>query len=119
MYHAEPDLWLLVVLGRQLVGPHCLPVSLTGLLKGLHSLAALLHGLLSTQLEQVCVGLWTRDVCGWEGGKGGGVDSAANKQLCIESACVLGHRLGPAARVGAMRAPAEATAPDVCSSVRS
>lgn len=53
MYHAEPDLWLLVVVGHQLVGPHCLPSSLTGLLKGLHGLAALLHGLLSTQLEQV------------------------------------------------------------------
>jgi hypothetical protein len=55
MYHAEPDLWLLLVVGRHLVGPHCLPSSLTGLLKGLHSLAALLHGLLSTQLEQVGV----------------------------------------------------------------
>lgn len=53
MYHAEPDLWLLLVVGRHLVGPDCLPSSLTGLLKGLHSLAALLHGLLSTQLDQV------------------------------------------------------------------
>ncbi|KAF8067153.1 Cysteine synthase [Scenedesmus sp. PABB004] len=52
MYHAEPDLWLLLVVGRGLVGPHCLPASLTGLLKGLHALVALLHGLLSTQLEQ-------------------------------------------------------------------
>lgn len=53
MYHAEPDLWLLLVVGRHFVGPDCLPSSLTGLLKGLHSLAALLHGLLSTQLDQV------------------------------------------------------------------
>lgn len=56
MYHAEPDLWLLLVVGRQLVGPNCLQDSLTGLLKGLHSLAALLHGMLSTQLDQVWVG---------------------------------------------------------------
>lgn len=53
MYHAEPDLWLLLVVGRQLVGHQCLQSSLTGLLKNLHSLAALLHGLISTQLEQV------------------------------------------------------------------
>jgi len=53
MYHAEPDLWLLLVVGRQLVGPTALNSSMQGLLKGLHSLAVLLHGLLSNQLEQV------------------------------------------------------------------
>jgi hypothetical protein len=53
MYHAEPDLWLLLVVGRGLVGPNCQRSALTGLLKGLHGMAALLHGLLSTQLEQV------------------------------------------------------------------
>lgn len=53
MYHAEPDLWLLLVVGKLLVGPHCLTSSLTGFVKGLHALTAVLHGLLSTQLEQV------------------------------------------------------------------
>jgi hypothetical protein len=53
MYHAEPDLWLLLVVGRALVGPHCLASSLAGFLKGLHALVVLLHGLLSTQQEQV------------------------------------------------------------------
>jgi len=52
-YHAEPDLWLLLVAGKALVGPDCLHNSLSGLLKGLHAMMALLHGLLTTQLEQV------------------------------------------------------------------
>jgi hypothetical protein len=53
MYHAEPDLWLTLVVGRGLVGPHCLASSLAGFLKGLHALLALLYGLLSAQQEQV------------------------------------------------------------------
>ncbi len=53
MYHAEPALWLLLIVGRSLVGPHCLASSLTGFLKGLHSVAALLYGLLGVQLQQV------------------------------------------------------------------
>lgn len=56
MYHAEPDLWLLLVVGRGLVGPNCLHSSLTGFLKGLHSASALLYGLLSLQLQQVRFG---------------------------------------------------------------
>eukprot|EP00878_Enallax_costatus_P028488 GHUV01030774.1.p1 GENE.GHUV01030774.1~~GHUV01030774.1.p1 ORF type:complete len:213 (+),score=19.23 GHUV01030774.1:1139-1777(+) len=52
MYHAEPDLWLLLVVGRGLVGPHCLASSLTGFLKGLHGVAVLLYGLISTRLQQ-------------------------------------------------------------------
>lgn len=53
MYHAEPDLWLLLLVGKALVGPDCLHSSLSGLLKGVHNMMVLLHGLLSTQLEQV------------------------------------------------------------------
>lgn len=53
MFHAEPDLWLLLVVSKGLVGPHCLHSSLTGFLKGLHGVAALLYGSLSTQLQQV------------------------------------------------------------------
>ncbi|WIA12591.1 hypothetical protein OEZ85_006248 [Tetradesmus obliquus] len=60
MYHAEPDLWLLLLVGRGLVGPHCLPGSLAGCLKGLHSLVVLLHGLLSSQQEQDPSGLRLR-----------------------------------------------------------
>jgi hypothetical protein len=58
MYHAEPDLWLLLLVGRGLVGPHCQRSALASLAKGLHASAALLHGQLSAQLEQV------RVVCG-------------------------------------------------------
>uniref|UniRef100_A0A383WJN5 CCZ1/INTU/HSP4 first Longin domain-containing protein n=1 Tax=Tetradesmus obliquus TaxID=3088 RepID=A0A383WJN5_TETOB len=81
MYHAEPDLWLLLLVGRGLVGPHCLPGSLAGCLKGLHSLVVLLHGLLSSQqgqdpsgvrlrarlqplLAQAASSLLTPDACG-------------------------------------------------------
>lgn len=53
MYHAEPDLWLLLVVGRGLVGPHCLNSNLASFIKGLHNLSTLLYGLLSTQLQQV------------------------------------------------------------------
>jgi hypothetical protein len=53
MYHAEPDLWLLLLVGKVLVGPDCLHSNLSGLLKGVHNMVALLHGLLSAQLEQV------------------------------------------------------------------
>ncbi|WIA32755.1 hypothetical protein OEZ86_005939 [Tetradesmus obliquus] len=60
MYHAEPDLWLLLLVGRGLVGPHCLPGSLAGCLKGLHALVVLLHGLLSSQQEQDPSGLRLR-----------------------------------------------------------
>jgi hypothetical protein len=77
MYHAEPDLWLLLVVGRHLVGPDCLPSSLTGLLKGLHSLAALLHGLLSTQLDQV----------GWLAGRREGCVGRVSQWLCLSGCC--------------------------------
>ncbi|KAF6253480.1 hypothetical protein COO60DRAFT_416648 [Scenedesmus sp. NREL 46B-D3] len=60
MYHAEPDLWLLLVVGRALAGPHCLASSLAGTLKGLHARVVLLHGLLSTQQEQDPSGLAMR-----------------------------------------------------------
>jgi hypothetical protein len=62
MYHAEPDLWLLLLVGRGLVGAHCLSSSLSGFLKGLHALLVLLHGLLSTQQEQVGGGVCSRFV---------------------------------------------------------
>jgi First Longin domain of INTU, CCZ1 and HPS4 len=51
MYHAEPDLWLLLVVPRGLIGHACLASSLAALLRGVHSTAVLLHGLLGPQLQ--------------------------------------------------------------------
>jgi hypothetical protein len=47
------QLRVLLVAARALVGPLCLASSLAGFLKGLHGLVVLLHGLLSSQQEQV------------------------------------------------------------------
>jgi hypothetical protein len=43
------------------VGANCLSSSLTGFLKGLHALLVMLHGLLSTQQEQVGARVWLNE----------------------------------------------------------
>eukprot|EP00879_Flechtneria_rotunda_P018295 GHRR01019192.1.p1 GENE.GHRR01019192.1~~GHRR01019192.1.p1 ORF type:complete len:362 (+),score=110.98 GHRR01019192.1:152-1237(+) len=57
MHHCEPDLWVLLVLRRNLLGTNCLSCNLSELLQRLHGMWTLLHGPITTQLEQDASGV--------------------------------------------------------------